>query len=63
MSAISRLPPLGLIVLAFPPAAPAEAEVGQKAPPIEAKSLDNTSLRSLDALRGKVVLYEFFAFW
>lgn len=41
----------------------AGVDVGQKAPPLEPKSFENTTLKSLDALKGKVVLYEFFAYW
>ena len=47
----------------FGSSALAGVEVGEKAPPIQPKVIENTNLRSLAALRGKVVLYEFFAFW
>ena len=51
---------LALILLA--PSARAGVGVGEKAPPVQTKLIENTSLRSLDSLRGKVVLYAFLAF-
>ena len=44
-------------------AAEAQIEVGDPALKIEAKSLANTKIKSLASLRGRLVLYEFFAYW
>jgi len=41
----------------------AQIEVGQPALKVEAKSLANTKIKSLAALQGRLVLYEFFAYW
>lgn len=40
----------------------AGVEVGDKAPPLSAKAIEGP-LKSLDGIKGKVVLYKFFAFW
>ena len=41
----------------------AQVEVGDKAPKIEAKALANTKVKSLDRLKGRLILYEYFAHW
>lgn len=58
-----RIPATPLLPLLLTAAAPAQVEVGDKAPAIETTAVSNSDLCSLDALRGRVVLYEFFAFW
>jgi thiol-disulfide isomerase/thioredoxin len=40
-----------------------QVEVGAKAPSLETTGIGNSELCSLDPLRGRVVLYQFFAFW
>jgi len=44
-------------------AAGAQIEVGDQALKVEAKSLANTKIKSLASLRGRLVLYEYFAYW
>lgn len=39
------------------------AQVGEKAAKIEADELINTKYKSVDDLKGKLVLIEFFAYW
>jgi hypothetical protein len=41
----------------------AQIEVGSPALKIEAKSLANTKIKSLASLRGRLILYDFFAYW
>ena len=50
-----------LVVAAL--SADAQIEVGDPAVKLEAKSLANTKIKSLASLRGRLVLYEFFAYW
>lgn len=47
----------------FSSAALAGVEVGEKAPPLSPKSMEGGPIRSVEELKGKVVLVEFFAFW
>ncbi|MBI4879886.1 MAG: hypothetical protein HY812_09550 [Planctomycetes bacterium] len=37
--------------------------VGDSAPAVSAEKLLNTKLKSLDDLKGKLVLFEYFAWW
>ena len=58
-----RLTATPLLPLLLTAAASAQVEVGDKAPAIETTAIGNSELCSLDAFRGRVVLYEFFAYW
>jgi len=61
---MSRRSVLSLIALAaLSPAAAGDLKVGDGAPEIEAEKLLNTEVKSLKELKGKLVLYEYFAWW
>ena len=44
-------------------AALGQVKVGDKAPPIKAKELLNAKIKSLDELKGRLILVEYFAYW
>ncbi|MAE65674.1 MAG: hypothetical protein CMJ18_15505 [Phycisphaeraceae bacterium] len=55
---------IATVALTIVTAAPAQTLfIGAPAPKVEARHLVNTKIRSLDELRGRVILYEFFATW
>ena len=41
----------------------AQIEVGDQALKVEAKHLANTKIKSLASLRGRLILYKYFAYW
>ena len=43
--------------------AAAQVEVGDSAPKISPEKFLNTNIKTLSKLKGKLVLYEFFAHW
>ncbi len=59
-----RLVILAIVVAGLAtPAAFGQLKVGDKAPSIKAKELLNTKIKSLDELKGRVILLEYFAHW
>ncbi len=60
---MNRFHPLLCVAVAVAAIAGAQVKVGDRAPRIAAEKLGNTTLTSLAQLRGKAVLYEYFAFW
>ena len=41
----------------------AQLDVGDKAPEIKVSEFGNTKIKSLSELKGRLILYEFFAHW
>ncbi len=52
-----------LAVAALATDALGDLAVGDSAPSIDVQKLLNTKIASLDEVKGKLVLYEYFAFW
>lgn len=54
---------MGAVLLVLTLSLTGLAQVGEKAPKIEAGELLNTTYKKTDELKGKLVLVEFFAYW
>lgn len=54
---------LSLTMMAIPTETLAQAKIGARALKVPASKLLNTELQSLDKLKGRLILYEFFATW
>ena len=52
---------LALLLLGAPLVA--QVAVGQKAPTIDADEILDSGVKSLSELDGRLILYEFFAYW
>ncbi len=60
---MSRTLPSLLLAAALATVLGAQVKVGDRAPRVAPEKLGNTTITSLGQLRGKAILYEYFAYW